>query len=404
MRILMLHPHDPRYCPWTVRMIKLAEELAAVGHEPTVLFPDLEMKIENLDNLRAQQLWEIPKDGPVKYHAILGRDRHLITNMKKLLSERDQFDLVHIQKCVPNAVLPGLFLAYLADLPIHYDWDDYETAIIDELPKQPAILLRRQIDLFERKLPSLVDTMTVSSEGIRRMAVKHGIDDERIFKLPVGADLQMFSPDVSGDEIRQRYDLVNGRPPVVLYQGQLEGAHSVDLLIGAVPRVLESFPDARFMIVGGGNTLPGIKECASASGFGHHIIFTGYIKCDEMPAHLAAADVVVACFKDTAVTRCKSPLKIAEYLAAGKPIVASEVGEVAEMLGDAGSLAKPGDSESLAQELIGLLGDEGRRRECGLRARKRAESIYNWKRGSETLLQAYEKAFTIIEERSRRSG
>ena len=397
MRLLMLHPHDPRYCPWTIRIIKLAEALAESGHEPTVVFPDLEMKIENLAQLRKQKVWEIPESGPVAYRAILGRDRHLFRNMRQLLRDSGGFDLVHIQKCYPNAVLPGLFVAYLCDLPVHYDWDDNEAAILDSLPPGELYPFRRLAKYFERKLPSYVETVTVSSEGIRQMAMRAGVAEKRMFKLPVGADLDNFKPDLSGDEARKWHDLGPAEEhPVILYQGQLEGAHHADLFVDAAPRVLEEFPAARFLLVGGGRGQEAHRARAIEHGLADRVIFTGYVKRERVPHYVAAADVVVASFESNAVTRCKSPLKLAEYLAGGKAVVASEVGDVGMMLGDAGVLVQPGDSAALAEGILQLLRDPERRKMLEVRARRRAERIYNWRRGAETLEEAYEQAHTIL--------
>ncbi|MBE7561105.1 glycosyltransferase family 4 protein [bacterium] len=397
MRILMLHPHDPRYCPWVVRMVKLAEELALRGHQPTVLFPDLEMKIKNLAELRKQKVWDLPKNGPVRFEPLLGRDRHLFRNMRALLGRRRQFDMVHIQKCYPNAVLPGLFVAYLGDLPVHYDWDDYESAILDALPEGDIYPFRRLARYFERALPAYVQTISVASEGLRQLALHGRVPEDRIFKLPVGADLAQFSPQVSGERVRKALGINPKKPaPVILYQGQLEGAHDAELLIDAAAMVLPKYPEARFVVVGGGRGLAALKERARASEGARAFTFTGYIKREMVPYYVAAADVVVACFENNAVTRCKSPLKLAEYLAAGKAIVASDVGDVGMMLGDAGLLVRPGSAEHLAEGILQLLADPERRAVCGRRARRRAENIYNWSRGADILEEAYARARSLL--------
>lgn len=102
--------------------------------------------------------------------------------------------------------------------------------------------------------------------------------------------------------------------------------------------------------------------------------------------------MAVACFEDNPVTRCKSPLKIAEYLASGKPIVASDVGEVRDMVGEAGILVEAGNARQLAEKIIFILSDKRLGEELGIKARKRAEDIYNWRISAQTLLNAYERA------------
>ena len=111
-----------------------------------------------------------------------------------------------------------------------------------------------------------------------------------------------------------------------------------------------------------------------------------------MPEYIAACNVAVACFEDNLVTRCKSPLKIAEYLASGKPIVASNVGEVESMVNGAGILVEAGKSVPLAEKIEFLLYNKSIREKLGKEARIRAENIYNWEKSSEVLLNAYKTA------------
>ncbi|TAM34230.1 glycosyltransferase, partial [bacterium] len=91
-------------------------------------------------------------------------------------------------------------------------------------------------------------------------------------------------------------------------------------------------------------------------------------------------------------TCCKSPLKIAEYLASGKPMVASKVGEVESMVGEAGILVTPGDTAALAEKIEFLVSNKDLRAGLGKEARIRAENIYNWEKSSERLLEAYQAA------------
>ncbi|MDD5669019.1 MAG: glycosyltransferase, partial [Candidatus Omnitrophica bacterium] len=107
------------------------------------------------------------------------------------------------------------------------------------------------------------------------------------------------------------------------------------------------------------------------------------------------ADVCVAPFRDTPVTRCKSPLKIVEYMSCGKAVVASNVGEVPRMLGGAGVLVKAGDVRSLSDGIELLLKDPCLRKKLGEFARRRAENRYNWAQTAQTLVAAYESIYAI---------
>ena len=121
-----------------------------------------------------------------------------------------------------------------------------------------------------------------------------------------------------------------------------------------------------------------------------NVIITGLIKHDIVPYYLNLIDIAVACFEDTKQVRCKSPLKIGEYMASGRAIVASDVGEVPWMIGDAGILTKAGDVKSLEIEILNLLKDEKLREKIGKNAKDRAKEQFSWSKTSDKILSCYE--------------
>lgn len=384
MNILMLHPHDLFYFPWTIRIIRLAQEIVRAGHRVTIGYikvPD-ETKMEHEKKLRDS----LP-EGP-QYLAFSARGRNLLSAWRQLRGSRPAFDLVHFQKCFSTMALPALYLAYDLGCPIHYDWDDNEAGLAEIWIRfAPA---RWEVKLYERLLPRVVDTVTTASEELRQKSISRGMAPEDIFPAPVGANLEQFHPDHDGRPVRERLGL--GDTPVVLYMGQLGGAAYAHQLLDAAAYVLRQVPETRFLIVGGGRTLKPLEIQTSILGIQNRVIFTGYVPQDEVPDYVAAADVAVATFEDNDITRCKSPLKIAEYLAAGKPIVASNTGEVPTMLGDSGILVEPGNTGQLVEGILKYLREPSLRKTHQNLARKRAEEVYNWPATAKSLLAAYERA------------
>ena len=393
MKILMLHPHDVYSHPWMIRPIKIAEELLHRGHTVTLAFiPDED---------RRKKFGIIHKNIPEKLTLVpLEWKRRLILKNANTVEEiAKEADLIHFQKCTSEIAFPAIFSAYRLNKPLHYDWDDWETAIAKEMHVRGLELFN--VVWYEERLPKIVDTLSVSSQTLRDKALQLGMPENRIFSAPVGADLEFFSPQVKGDRVKSKLNL-NGN--VVIYSGQLDGANYLDLLIQAVPQVNQSVPNTTFVVVGGGKTLPQHQQLAKKVG-ATDIIFTGYLPHEEIPEYLAAADVAVACFEDTPVTRCKSPLKIAEYLASGKAIVASRVGEVIPMVDGCGVLVEPGNWQELAQQIIHLLSHPDLRKELSALARQRAEQKYNWKNTVDEIEKAYRLAISTprIDRNTRRS-
>lgn len=380
MNILMLHPHDiySNSEPWTVRITYLATEFVKRGHNVRLLYHLIDPRM-SLEEATARQ--EFPFTTIPSYRFQMA----LVGKMKFVTELARWADVIHFQKCFPHVSIPALWAGYRLGKPVHYDWDDWEWGIYNYNPMNR--LVGAGIRVFERMLPRLCDSVSVASEALRRMAIDLGVPENRLFDGHVGGDLERFKPDNDGSRVRAEHHIEG---PTVLYLGQLHGAQYLELFLQAVKIVLDSGRTPNFMVVGGGERFGELFQLAETIGVGHHVIFTGAVDHDVVPEYVAAADVAVACFADTAQVATKSPLKVCEYLAAGKAIVASRVGEVPRMVGDAGILVPPGDPAELAQGIIRLLDDEDLRKRLSAKARRRAEDEFNWGATAQNLLTAYE--------------
>jgi len=386
MRILLLHPHDifDSHEPWTIRIESIAREFVRMGHDVKLIHFIYETSIEKLTF--HPYGFEIIS---LKRHGGLGVFTH---NLKEIMQEIKWADIVHFQKCFHYVSLPVLLGSLVYAKPVHYDWDDYEEAIYTASAHPPNWMVHFFLRTFERMLPRLVDTISVSSNELKKMCLDLGVSPERIFDAPVGADLQTFGKHINGEHIRKRYN-----PPgkLVLYLGQLNGAQYTNLFIEAVSKLKKESPDTRYLIIGSGTKFKQLKKLTQQLGVGDIIRFVGAIRHELVPQYLSAGDIAVACFEDNEITRCKSPLKVVEYLAAGKAIVASAVGEVKTMLDKCGVLVKPGSARALAEGILSLLEDDERVCELSILARKRAEEKYNWYVVAQNLIRAYKVALGI---------
>jgi len=381
----MVHPHDiySPVEPWTRRIKSFAEELVKKNHQvKLVYFPlaDGDLKSQSSDG------YEVI---PFRRYS---SPPTFIKNILRLLGLVEWADIVHFQKCHHYAAIPVVIAAYLKQKPLHYDWDDWEEMIWYEScgRKLHSRFIGFSFKVLERFLPLLVDTVSVSSHYLRDLALRYGVKEENISFAPVGADPEKFNPRIDGSQIRKKYNI---SAPLVLYIGQLHGAQYIDLFIEAANIVLRANREVTFVIVGEGFMEESLKDLAHGLGIEDRIIFTGSVSHGEIPQYIAAADICVAPFKETKVTRCKSPLKIVEYMAMAKPVVASNVGEVRMMLGGAGILVEPADYYSLAEGILRLLKDERLRYNIGRFARQRIERSYNWAQTTSSLLISYERLY-----------
>ncbi len=383
MNILMVHPHDLYAAsePWTVRIKKIAVELKDKGHDVKLAYFPLDARSAYVRRLE-EGIEVIALDRRVGWW-------RLLKNTKELRRLAKWADVLHFQKCYYYAALPALLAAWLAHKPAHYDWDDWETKIFYySNPKQ--YILGGFLNTLEHFLPRLADTVSVSSEYLRQQCLEKGVAPEKIFWAPVGADLKQFQPEgVDKSRIRNKYGIKND---LILYVGQLHGGQYAELFIKAASLMISKKYNAKFMVVGDGYRLRELKALTESLGLEPYFVFTGSVPHQDIPSYMAAADICVACFEDNDITRCKSPLKIAEYLAMGKAIVASNVGEVRRMVGGVGVLVEAGDHFALANGIIKVLEDSGLKDNLERFARRRAQARYNWAATADNLLLAYTKA------------
>ncbi len=387
MNVLMIHPHDlfDKSEPWTVRIKSIAEEFARSGHEVKLCYFPLALRGRH-DRAKLGPIDLIPLDRKPSLPAFF-------RNTSTLLALAGWADVVHFQKCHHYAAIPAVIAAYVKGKPLHYDWDDWEEKIWYESCGRGlhSRFIGISFKVLERVLPVLSDSVSCASEHLRQLTSRFGVKEEFIFDAPVGADLDKFRPDIDGAPIRKKYG-ISGDEQLVLYIGQLHGAQYADLFIKAANIVSLRCAHVKFMIVGEGFMEWKLRQTTHELGLGEKLIFSGSIAHDEMPFYIAAATICVAPFEDTLVTRCKSPLKIVEYMASGKTIVASQVGDVTRMLGGVGILTPAGDFHAIAKAILLALGNQDLRRNLEGASRRRAELKYNWVQTAAAVLAAYARA------------
>lgn len=384
MKILILQRFDLSSVSCARRVICQAEELARRGHE--VILADFvhPQRQSELPSVAKRQL----KD--VEFIHLPRRIIDLPSNITTLKAISPKPDIIHLWKSYPDASIPAIQLARHWGVPLHYDYDDWETGIATELARSSwaGYIANR----WDRLLPSMTDTMTAASKYLYDHAVKWGADPNRIWDAPVGADLEQFYPREKDPDIVKQYDLVY---PTLVYHGQLEVASYAEQAVEALSHLIHDYPNAALFVIGGGRKLDSIKKQARDLHVEDQVIFTDYIPGDEAPRYLSTADLALAPFESNAVTKAKSPLKIAEYLAMGIPIVASDIGEAPVMIGAAGRCVPCGDTKAMALQACEILRDQTMQAAMRAEGRKRAETIYNWKCHTDQLEKAYQKALEL---------
>mgnify|MGYP001279774085 CR=1 FL=1 len=221
--------------------------------------------------------------------------------------------------------------------------------------------------------------------------------DSPVYVVPNGADPERFSPTVPPAMIAE----ASGRK-IVAFAGSLRTWHGVEDLIEAAGMVIARRDDVFFLFIGSGPLEERARASASRMLGQGDYLFTGAVEPSEVPAFLAAAAVLAAPFapaKDGVRKRqfarsgmWWSPVKIFEYMAMGKPIVASAAGMVSEYAAGAALTFPPGNVSALADCICSLLDDEESARLLGKAAREKLVQHYTWRRAAEMTAAVWQQA------------
>lgn len=225
------------------------------------------------------------------------------------------------------------------------------------------------------------DTYIAVSRWMEGELRTRGIAANRVRVIHCGGDPERFRPELRQD------DLLRSSPErrVVLFPGRTTLVKGAGVLAQAIPRVLRQFPDAEFVFTGG-SAADFLRLATLSPEAAARVRFLGYLPYDALPKVFASADLVVAptYYEDF-------PIRILESLAAGVPVVATNVGGIPEVVlpGRTGALVPPGDSNQLADSIAALLADDAGRRRLGAAGRRAIVEEFSWQRAGEETLRLY---------------
>jgi glycosyltransferase involved in cell wall biosynthesis len=205
------------------------------------------------------------------------------------------------------------------------------------------------------------DLITAPTPFAARLIEEKGID-RGVIPISCGIDLNRFNVRNDGDRFRDKYGVPE--QPTCMYVGRLDAEKRVGDLIRALSIVREEV-DAQLVIVGDGHQRAELIELAEREGVEGYVIFTGFVKDEDLPGAYAASDV----FCIASVAELQSIVTM-EAMATGKPVVAADAKALPHLVheGVNGHLFERGDVGTLASRLAEILVDEGKRARMGKRS------------------------------------
>ncbi|MEM2981369.1 MAG: glycosyltransferase family 4 protein [Thermoproteota archaeon] len=209
----------------------------------------------------------------------------------------------------------------------------------------------------------------------KNQLIKINVSPSKTCVIPLFApDLEWFDEAKNRKLDLEKYGLQDITRPVIFYAARQDEYKGFEYYLKAASKVLEK-SDATFIIGGVGPITPYLKKLAEKLGITRNVFFTGWISSYHMPYVLS--NTVDICISSSLIEQL--PTYILECMAAGKPVVASNVGGVSEVVQDGinGYLVPPRDYKETALRIIDLLNDQEKARKMGQTGRKMIEEQLN---------------------------
>lgn len=397
MRILHVFDHSlPLHSGYTFRSAAILREQRALGWETFHLTGTrqtgctvAEEDVDGVHFYRTARSTGLASRLPVLSQladmwALEGRLNQLIDRLRP--------DIVHAHSPQLNAI-PALRAARARGIPVVYEvrafWED---AAVDHGTTRQGSLRYRASRALDTHAFRHVDAVTCICEGLRGDIIGRGIAPEKVTVIPNGVDIGRFPlggpPDPA---LKARLGLAEAR--VLGFIGSFYAYEGLDLLLAALPRILQAAPDVRVLLVGGGPQEAALKAQARSLGLDDKVVFAGRVPHREVNRYYDLIDLLVYARHRMRLTELVTPLKPLEAMAQGHLFVASDVGGHRELIrhGETGWLFPADDPAALARAVLQAFSSRHRWDEMRARARRFVETERSWKASVARYVPVYQR-------------
>jgi len=356
--------HDRRWKKFvgaTVKIWDLAHSLGRQGHQVHVFLPkyNFDTKIHNRVKIIEVPLVDLPLIRYLTFSIFL---------VFKFISETRKTRPNVIYSRRMNSILPALFARYIHALFFYEVNDDPYGKIVKPSKRivdwMRSAVQRTQDDINLRlSSHAFIITEEIAAKINQRI---RAIIPQNITILPSGSNTNLFSPKpvrAARQKLKLDVDEI-----IIGFVGTLLRHQGIHVLIDAFPMILKKYPSSVCLIIGEGPMKEEWMACVRKASLDKHFRFLGQIDYPQLPDWINAMDVCVAPYLKSAGLR--SPVKVFDYMACGKPVVASRIPGTTTLFENSSVavLVEPEDPKCLAGAVVQLLLDKERSRKMGNKA------------------------------------
>lgn len=359
MRILHVLDHSiPLHSGYTFRTLALLREQRRLGWETFHLTSQKHIAPSGMhETIDGWHFYRTPASTGKKLPGL--SERALMKATQRRLREVAldvRPDLLHAHSPALNA-LPALDVGRELGIPVVYEvrafWED---AAVDHGSTTEGSLRYRLTRGLETHALRKADHVFTICEGLRRDIVDRGIPASGVTVIPNAVDIAEFEPGGIPDEaLKQKLGLAGAT--VLGFIGSFYAYEGLDLLLSALPAMLQADPGIRALLVGGGPQDLALKVQAAELGIADRVVFTGRVPHADVQKYYDLIDVLTYPRHSMRLTELVTPLKPLEAMAQGRLLVASDVGGHKELIrdGETGILFRAGSAPALAESVAQLL-------------------------------------------------
>nr|MDQ3936097.1 glycosyltransferase family 4 protein [Actinomycetota bacterium] len=283
--------------------------------------------------------------------------------------------------------IAGGLLAAMTGTPLILEYNGSEAFFESSYDSTP---FAAQLRLCEEAILAASHLIVVTSEVDRDDLLARGVEPERLVLNPNGVDAERFARG-GGSAVRERLGVAPDAP-LLGFVGSYGPWHGTPLLAEAFVELAVRNAGARLLLVGDGPEHARVRQILADGRVSDRVLVVGKVEPAEIPAHLDACDVLVSPHIPMPdMEFFGSPTKLFEYMASGRAIVASRLGQIGDVLEDERSalLVEPGNKAALVSALDRALADPDLRSRLGAEARRDAAERHSWRANVQRVLDAY---------------